>query len=141
MKNTLILAVLLLLPMAGCRPAATSTPANAVAPGYSNLTDQQIGGILASAHNFLAGLGCAEKAQGYSTTTFQCEPAVTVTKFVPTTAELTTLNALEITVNSAQTVYLAYHAGTATLAQAQAAANQVKSQQATIQTAISAEVK
>jgi hypothetical protein len=59
-------------------------------------------------------------------------------KFFPSPAEKTALNALAASLNVAQPIYIAYHNGTATQAQAQAAVADVVQKQSTLQSQIGA---
>ena len=111
----LILASLTILPLTGC-PAANSNPPTAPAIGYNNLADEQMGEILAGAHSFY--------------TTIQQESATG--QMTLSATEKQAFNAFGVSLNAAQTVYLAYHNGTATQAAAQAAVNQVQQQQAAL---------
>ena len=86
----------------GCTVTATTPPA-AVAPGYSSQADQTLGQSLAAIDAFVT----QEKAN-YA----QLSSALQA-------AEKPYLNNLIAAVNAANQVYLAFHAGTATLAQAQ----------------------
>lgn len=106
------------LGMAGCPGSNPSTPTNPaqLAPGYQNQADQQMGEILAGAHAFYTSIQ-------------QQSQAGTLT-LDPTTKAA--FNAFGVSLNAAQTVYLAYHNGQATQAQAQTAVNQVQAQQAAL---------
>lgn len=110
----LILLTALCLPMAACTPTATNTAT--LAPGYLNAADQQMGEILAGAHSFY--------------TSIQTQSAAGVLTLSPT--EKTAFNDFGTALNTAQSIYLAYHSGTATQAQAQTAVNTVQSQQAAL---------
>jgi outer membrane scaffolding protein for murein synthesis (MipA/OmpV family) len=121
MKRLLIAFTLCfaILPMTGCPTPAAQTQPTApavVAPGYQNAADQQMGEILAGAHAFYNSI--AQQAQAG---TLVLQPNVK-----------TAFNAFGVTLNSAQTVYLSYHAGAATQAEAQAQVNAVQSQQAAL---------
>ena len=100
--------------MTACTPT-TTTPAQ-LAPGYQNSADQQMGEILAGAHSFYTTIQ-QESASGQMTLS---------------ATEKQAFNTFGVALNSAQSVYLAYHAGTATQAQAQTAVNQVQQQQAAL---------
>ena len=113
MKRLLILTALCLA-LTGC-PATTTNPAT-LAPGYANTADQQMGEILAGAHSFY--------------TTIQQESATG--QMTLSATEKQAFNAFGVSLNAAQTVYLAYHNGTATQAAAQSAVNQVQQQQAAL---------
>ena len=114
MKKLLILLALC-LPLTACTPS-TTPPAQALAPGYQNAADQQMGEILAGAHSFYDSIQ-QQSASGQLTLT---------------TEQKTAFNAFGLALNSAQSVYLAYHGGQATQAQAQTAVNSVQQQQAAL---------
>jgi len=120
MKKVLAVMTLCLagIVMAGCPGSNPSNPPNQaqLAPGYQNAADQQMGQILSGAHAFYNRI-----QQDSASGSMQLTPA-----------EKTAFNAFGVSLNAAQTVYLAYHAGTATQAQAQAAVNQVQQQQAAL---------
>ena len=99
------IALLLFLSVSllGC-PSASS-PTQPLAPGYSTQADQTLGQSLAAVTAFRD----QERINYASLTSAQ------------QAAEKPYLNALIDSVNVANTVYLALHAGTATLAQAQTA--------------------
>ena len=101
----------------GCVKTNTGTPTQALAPGYQNQADQVMGQTLVAAHTFY--------------TTIQQD--VATGKYKPSPAEKTVLNNFATTLNAAQTVYISYHAGAATQAQAQAAVNAVQAQQTSLQ--------
>ena len=109
----LTLALVSMLPFAGCKTASTTQP---LAPGYHNAADQQMGSILSAARNFYNSIKSQSEAG-----TLTLTPAVK-----------TAFNDFSISLNAADSVYLAYHGGTATQAQAQAAVNQVQSKQAAL---------
>ena len=92
---SLILLPLLVLPLAGCPAASSSTPPTALAPGYNSAVDQQLGQTMAAlrAADYAA-------ASGYLSLT-------------PTqqAAEKAALNNFTAAVNAADVLYLAYHAG------------------------------
>ncbi len=120
MKRLLValFGLLLILPVAptGCVQPTTAPPTQAIAPGYSNQADQQMGQILSGAHAFYQSIQ-------------QQSAAGTLTLDATTKAAF---NSFGVSLNTAQSVYLAYHAGTATQAEAQAKVNQVQSQQAAL---------
>ena len=111
----LALSAALMGPM-GCVKATSTTPAAALAPGYQNTADQQMGEILAGAHAFYNSI-----AQQSAAGTLTLTPAVKLA-----------FNSFGVTLNAAQTGYLSYHAGAATQAQAQAQVNAVQQQQAAL---------
>lgn len=114
---TLAIMTICLGGMVACTPKATNptTPAQ-LAPGYQNAADQQMGEILAGAHAFYNRI-----QQDSASGSLQLTPQ-----------EKTAFNAFGVSLNAAQSVYLAYHAGTATQAQAQTAVDKVKSEQAAL---------
>lgn len=101
--------------MTACTPSATPST-QALAPGYQNSADQQMGEILAGAHSFYTSIQ-------------QQSQAGTLTLDATTKAAF---NQFGTALNAAQAVYLAYHNGQATQAAAQTAVNQVQSQQAAL---------
>lgn len=120
MKQLIICMALTGVLLTGCtKTATTATPP--LAPGYSNSTDQQLGSTLAAADAFYNKLQSDQKSGAFS----------------PTAAEVTSLNVLQVALATANPIYLAYHNGTATLAQAQAAVNQVSTAQTAAQSLIS----
>lgn len=121
-KTAIILACILLpgLALSGCKPATNSTAPAAVAPGYQNATDQQLGEIIAGATGF------------YN----RVQADIQAGKYQATSTEVTALNSFALTLNTAKIVYGQYHAGTATLAQAQAAVSQVQQQQTALQSTL-----
>jgi hypothetical protein len=110
-----ILAMALPLMLAGCTPSTVTPP---TAPGYSNSTDQQMGEILAGAHSFYTSIQ-QQSASGQITLT----PTVKLA-----------FNEFGVSLNAAQTVYLAYHANptAANLAAAQTAVSTVQTKQAAL---------
>jgi hypothetical protein len=104
---------LLLLPLAGCPNASTTTPPAALAPGYSSQADQTLGQSLAAIVAF----------------TNQEKLNFAALQPDKQSAERPYLNALILAVNTADTAYLAFHAGTQTLVQAQAALSQAQTAQ------------
>ena len=112
-----ILALALMVPLAGCKTAATAPP---LAPGYLNQADQTMGQALAGAEAFY------QKIQ-------QQSAAGTVAL---SAGEKKVLNDLGTAINAADPLYLAYHNGQGTQAAAQTAIDQVTAQQAVVQAAI-----
>lgn len=108
-----IAALALCLCLTACTPSTTTPP---TAPGYLNSADQQMGQILAGARAFYVSIQQQQAAGQLGLT-----PAAT-----------TAFNDFGTALNAAETVYLAYHAGTATQAQAQAAVNDVQTKQAAL---------
>lgn len=92
---SLILLPLLVFPLAGCPKASSTTPPAALAPGYSTTVDQELGQALA-----------ALRAGDYAATT-------SYLSLTPTqqAAEKAALNNFTTAVNTADTLYLAFHAG------------------------------
>ena len=119
-KGLLSLALMVLSGMmifcTGCTPAANPTTPAQLAPGYQNAADQQMGEILSGAHAFYTSI--QQQAQAG---TLALTPTVKAS-----------FNDFGVSLNAAQTVYLAYHAGTATQAQAQTAVNTVQSKQSAL---------
>jgi hypothetical protein len=113
---SLILLPLLLLPLAGCPAVSSTTPAAALAPGYLNSADQQMGQILAGARSFYV--------------TIQQDSAAG--KVTLTATEKAAFNDFGTSLNLAETVYLGYHNGSATQAAAQAAINAVQTKQSAL---------
>jgi len=103
--------------LTACTPAATNptTPAQ-LAPGYQNAADQQMGEILSGAHAFYTSI--QEQVQ-----------AGTLTLSADGKAKF---NDFGIALNSAQIVYLGYHSGANTQAQAQASVNIMQQKQAAL---------
>jgi hypothetical protein len=110
------LKVLLCIPLmlAGCKSTGPTT--TALAPGYLNPADQQMGEVLAGARSFYVSVQ-QQSAAGQMTLT---------------APQKTAFNAFGVSLNAADSVYLAYHSGSATQAQAQTAVNQVQQQQAAL---------
>lgn len=119
MKRLLIAlaAVLLIAPLSPTACKTASAPV-AVAPGYLSAADQTMGEILAGAHAFYNSVQ-TQSSNGTMTLT-------------PT--EKTAFNTFGTALNSAQIIYLAYHANPtqANLTAAQNAVNQVQTQQAAL---------
>lgn len=109
----LFLALAMALTSSGCKTSATAPP---LAPGYNNPADQQMGQILAGARAFYQSI--------------QQQSAAGTMTLNPT--EKMSFNAFGVSLNAADSVYLAYHNGQATQAAAQAAVTQVQSQQAAL---------
>jgi hypothetical protein len=107
-----LLSIFLALPLLGC-PSATA-PAPPLAPGYTTQFDQTAGQTLAAAHALVA-----KATADYPSLT----PAQQAT-------EKPILNAFVSAVNTADSVYLAFHQGTATQAQVQTQLNAVATAQA-----------
>ena len=99
--------------LTACTPAANPTTPAQLAPGYQNSADQQMGEILSGAHAFYTSIQQQVQAGSLTMT-----PAVK-----------TAFNQFGVSLNAAQTVYLAYHAGTATQAAAQTAVTESQQMQ------------
>jgi len=110
MIHRVIFALCLLLPM-GC--ATATAPSVPLAPGYTTPFDQTAGQTLAAAHALVS-----KATTDYPTLT----PAQQST-------EKPILNAFVTAVNTADSVYLAFHNGTATQAQVQTQLNAVQTAQ------------
>lgn len=117
----------------GCK---TNTVTQPLAPGYNNATDQTLGQTLAGANWFYASVQCSTIGQGFNQTTHVCDPNVIVQKYTPAETEKSALNDLSLAINAANAIYLQYHHGTATLAQAQAAVSLVSSKQASAEAVV-----
>ena len=118
MKRITVLTIMFsacMISVLGCK---TVTVAQPLAPGYQNAADQTMGEVLAGAHSFYTSI------QSQSV-------AGTITL---SATEKQAFNVFGVSLNTADAVYLAYHAGTATQAAAQAAVNTVQSQQAVLPT-------
>lgn len=114
MKRFTILCLLSAAMLAGCKPYTTAAPP--LAPGYENQADQTMGSVLAGARAFFASIQ-QQSASGQVTLS---------------ATEKQAFNTFGVSLNAADSIYLAYHNGTATQAQAQAAVDQVKAQQAAL---------
>lgn len=121
MKCRVLALSLILLPLFGC--GAVSGPPVPPAPGYSSPADQVLGQSLAAVTAFRD----SEKDN------YQCGPVAAAAKTclsdAQKAAEKSSLNTLIDTVDVANVAYLAFHAGTQTLAQAQAAATKAQNAQ------------
>ena len=116
MIHRCLLALCLILPLAGCPSASTTNPPAALAPGYLNAADQQMGEILAGARQFYV--------------TIQQDSAAG--KVTLSATEKLAFNDFGASINLAETIYLAYHNGTATQATAQASVNVVQQKQSAL---------
>jgi hypothetical protein len=121
MKKIILLACLA-LPLLGCPAANTTTPATALAPGFSSQADQTMDQVLVGAHTFY--------------TTVQQD--IASGKYTPSASEKVALNTFATALNTAQTIYINFHNGTATQAQAQTAVNNLQTQQTALQSTITA---
>jgi len=102
MKKILLAGILLL---AGCGAVHTNTPPATLAPDYYNSIDESLGKGLASVNFFVK-----QEKVNYAAATQDVKAA-----------EKSSLNNLIMAVDYANTVYVDYHNGSATLAQAQEA--------------------
>lgn len=136
MKRILSLALCLcMVPILGCPAATSTTPPAALAPGYMNAADQQMGQILSGARTFYNTIQCETRALNWSQTSQQCVADSTITSpMTLSPVEKTAFNDFGAALNAANTVYLAYHNGTATQAAAQAAVNTVQQKQSALPT-------
>lgn len=100
--------------MTGCTTASSTTPPTALAPGYNNITDQTVGQTLAAMHALVQ-----KATQDYANLT----PAQQA-------SEKTVLNNFVTAVNTADSLYIAYHAGSGTLLSAQNAITDAQTAQA-----------
>jgi hypothetical protein len=117
------LVLLLGMLTAGCtNPANTTPPPQALAPGYLNATDQQMGEALAAAHAFYVRI----------------QTDVAAGKYTPSPVEKTALNNFAIALNTAQSLYLNYHASPSVVSEdaASHAVQNVQQQQAALQPTI-----
>ena len=113
-----VLAVCLLMLPLGCATATAPTPPTA--PGFSSQADQTMDQVLVGARTFYVSI----------------QKKVTAGTYTPSASEKTALNTFASALNTAESVYLAYHNGTATQAQAQTAVDSVSAQQTTLQATI-----
>jgi hypothetical protein len=116
MKFSLPLLLCLALPI-GCTTAPnTSQPPAAIAPGYLNATDQQLGEILSGARAFYVSIQ-QQSAAG---------------KITLTPTEKTAFNAFATALNTAEAAYLSYHASPSVVTEdaASRAVQQAQTQQA-----------
>lgn len=112
-------AILLLL-LSGCKTANSKLPQTALAPGYTSQADEAMGETLVGAHAFYATIQ-ADAASG---------------KYQPSATEKTALDEFAVALNAAEILYIAYHAGTTTQAQAQLAVNSLAARQTALQATI-----
>ena len=127
-RRFLIAFTLSLSMLAGCATATSPTPP--LAPGYFNTADETMGKVLSGARAFYRTIQCETQTMNWAKATDSCVADPTITSpMVLTPTEKTAFNTFQISLNVGNQVYLAYHAGTATQAAAQAAVNTVKTQQ------------
>ncbi len=123
-KLSLLLPLLLCASviLTGCHLTTTTTPSPVVlAPGFQNLSDQDMDQVLVGARHFYVAVQTKVAAGTYK----------------PSTSEFTAFNSFAVALNTAEVIYKAFHAGTATQAQAQAAVNVVAAQQTSLQNVVS----
>lgn len=122
MIRSTILPFLLSIPfLVGCPSATTPTPP--LAPGYQNSDDQLLGQSLAAVNAF------RKSEEGNYNCDATAAAANTCLTAAQKASEKTLLNNFIQVVNLANQAYTAYHAGTQTLAQAQAAEQSAESAQ------------
>lgn len=130
------LGLLLGMASVGCNPPTTTPPPAAIAPGYLNSADQTMGQVLSGARNFYVSIQCSTMGQGTTTPVvgvpLACDPTKQVTPLVLAQTVKDAFNDFHTALNTADAVYLAYHGGSATEAQAQAAVNTVQTKQAAL---------
>ena len=102
--------------LVGCTPTANPPTAPQIGAGYNNTADQTMGEILSGARAFYVSIQ-QQSAAG----TLVLTPAVKQA-----------FNTFGTSLNAAESLYLAYHAGTAAQAAAQTAVNTVQQQQAAL---------
>lgn len=117
--TSIIITACLLLPM-GCHKTTTQTNPAVLAPGYTSQADQTLGTTLKGIHDFYTGLTARIAAD----------------KRVLGPSESAALTSLSLAINTADTVYVAYHNGQATLQQAQAAVSNASAAQAKAQSQV-----
>ena len=110
------------LTVTGCKPVGTTTSPAALAPGYLNTQDQNMGEALNTAHGVVGGL--LQQATSGS--------------FVPSAAEKASINGLVVALNLADAAYQGYHAGTVSEASAATAVSTVQNQQQALQAQMAA---
>jgi len=118
------LALILALGLIGCtNPATTTPPPAAVAPGYLNATDQQIGEALSAARAFYVSIQTDIRKGTYT----------------PSATEKTALNNFAAAINTAEAAYIAYHANPNVVTEdaASRATQAVQQQQTALQPSIS----
>lgn len=128
MKRTALaigLVLALMIPMSGCKPASSTTPAAAMVPGATNSFDGATYETLASLHAFVGSL----------------TSQITAGTFTPTPAEKTLLNQMITDLDAAQVLYASYHSGAATQAAMQAALTQVQNDQTAYASSVTAGAK
>lgn len=121
MKN-ILLSLALCLPIIGCGAVQSTTPPAALAPGFSSQADQVMDQVLVGAKKFYTDI----------------QAQIVAGTYTPAATEKASLNTFASALNTAQVVYIAFHAGTATQAQAQAAVDTVTTQQTSLQNTIGA---
>jgi hypothetical protein len=98
-----------------------------------NTPDYQMSQVLKGARTFYETKQCETKAMNYDLKTQACVSDPTITSpILLSPAEKSAFNTFAQSLNAAEAVYLAYHAGTATQVAAQTAVDTVKAQQSTL---------
>lgn len=105
------------LPLAGCHAVSATTPSAALIPNATNSFDSAA---------YLSITGARSLAKSWS-----------AGSKLLTLAERSALNSMIDALNSADIVYAAYHAGTATQAQLQASLDKVSAAQSSVQSGLS----
>lgn len=122
MKRIITVALMSVTLLTGCHAANSNTPPAALAPGFSSQADQTMDQVLVGAKKFYTDI----------------QAQVVAGTYTPSATEKTSLNTFASALNTAQVVYIAFHGGTATQAQAQAAVDSVTTQQTSLQNTIGA---
>ncbi len=121
----------------GCATTAatTTTPPAAVAPGYINPADQQMGQIISGARTFYNTVQCETKTMNWSQAAQSCVVDPRITKpMVLSAAEKAAFNDFMTALNTASTLHLAFHNGTGSQVAAQNAVNTLQVKQAALPT-------
>ena len=127
------LALLLILPLAGCPQPSANTPPQAIAPGYISPADQQMAEILSGSRTFYNTVQCETRGLNWSQPTAQCMIDPSITKpLLLTATEKAAFNDFGTTLNIAETAHLAYHYGMGTLATAQSAVTATQQKQTSL---------
>lgn len=93
--SLIVLMAVLCFPIAGCLTATSTTPPAALAPGYNSTQDQQFGQAMAALRAF-----DVTEVQQYQNLTPTQQAGIK-----------SALNSFTLAVNTADTLYLAYHGG------------------------------
>lgn len=125
-----LLSIMVLMPVSGCHSASSTTPPSALAPGYSSAADQQMSQILSGARSFYSTIQCETKGMSWNQSASQCMTDATIASpLVLSSTEKATFNDFGKSLNLAETIYIAFHNGTATQQAAQDQVNIVQSEQ------------